>query len=407
MKVVSVLGMGYIGLPLAALLARRGFQVRGVDVAKQVVDTINSGGVHIVEPHLDKAVKQAVSSGNLQADIQPRISDIFIVCVPTPFFFEKDIPVPVLDYVSEAIDNIIPVLEPGNLIVIESTCPVGTTEAIGQKLSKAGLDLNAIHLAYCPERVLPGNIFEELTKNDRVVGGYTEAAAKLAAKFYENITSGSIFITDSKTAEMCKLTENSFRDVNIAFANELSMICDDEGIDVRVLTDLANRHPRVNILRAGPGVGGHCIAVDPWFIVSRNFQKSQIIKAAREVNIKKTFWVVDKIIEKVHSIVGSKNMRGFRIFCLGLTYKPDIDDVRESPAVVVVTQLINQGFDVCVVEPNVEYFDGVECVKNIPREVIEESVVAILVNHREFKTSESRQLLAKADTLDFCGALSL
>ncbi len=292
---IIIIGLGYIGLPTAALLASRGYTVVGTDVDKNVVETINQGKTHIVEPELDKCVRSAVNDGRLRASTSPQKGDVYIICVPTPFHEGAAVPTPNIDYVLAATKNIAPFLKPGDLVILESTSPVGTTEKMYCLLRDSEVRVDDIHMAYCPERVLPGKIMTELVENDRVVGGVTPAAAKAVAEFYRTFVRGEVLETDAKTAEMCKLIENSFRDVNIAFANELSLICDKEGINVWDLISLANRHPRVGILQPGTGVGGHCIAVDPWFIVARDPDNAKIIRMAREVNNYKTGWVIEKI----------------------------------------------------------------------------------------------------------------
>jgi len=339
-KRVCVVGLGYIGLPTAALLASKGCKVHGVDVIKNVVDTINQGKIHIVEPELDKFVKEAVESGNLKADTKPNFADVFIIAVPTPF--HKGF-IPNIDYVISAAESIAPYIKDGNIVVLESTSPVGTTEKIGEILKNKGVDISKIYIAHCPERVLPGKIMKEIVQNDRIVGGITQISTKKVAEFYKEFVDGEVLQTDSKTAEMSKLTENSFRDVNIAFANELSILCDKFGINVWELIALANRHPRVNILNPGCGVGGHCIAVDPWFIVHSGGNEAKLIKSAREVNNYKTQWVIEKI-KNVALKFELANHKKAKIACLGLAFKPDIDDLRESPALAITKQLIANGF---------------------------------------------------------------
>ena len=333
-KRVSVIGLGYIGLPTAALLASNGYSVVGMDVSEHAVKTINQGKIHIVEPDLDAFVRSAVAAGRLQAFIEPQPGDVYMICVPTPFHEGGAIPQPNIDYVLTATRSIAPFVKAGDLVILESTSPVGTTEEIQNVLRAAGVQVDDVHIAYCPERVLPGKIMTELVENDRIVGGITPLATRAVADFYRTFVRGAVLETDAKTAEMCKLTENSFRDVNIAFANELSFICDKEGINVWDLIQLANRHPRVNILQPGVGVGGHCIAVDPWFVVSRDPENSRLIKTAREVNNLKTDWVVEKIKLTVTEIEKDRNSP-IKVACLGLAFKPDIDDLRESPALEV------------------------------------------------------------------------
>jgi UDP-N-acetyl-D-mannosaminuronic acid dehydrogenase len=289
---ICVIGLGYIGLPTSALLANRGYNVHGVDVVQSTVDTINEGKIHIVEPELDIYVKAAVNSGKLKADTKPSEADVFIIAVPTPFHEGY---VPNIDYVISATRAIAPYVKEGNIIILESTSPVGTTDAVEATLKENGVDTGKMYIAHCPERVLPGHIMRELVANDRIVGGTTQEATKVTAAFYREFVAGEVLETDAKTAEMAKLTENSFRDTNIAFANELSILCDKFGINVWELIRLANRHPRVNILQPGAGVGGHCIAVDPWFIVYAGGEDAKLIRTSREVNNYKTEWVIEKI----------------------------------------------------------------------------------------------------------------
>lgn len=395
-KRVCVVGLGYIGLPTAALLASKGCKVHGVDVIKNVVDTINQGKIHIVEPELDKFVKEAVESGNLKADTKPNFADVFIIAVPTPF--HKGF-IPNIDYVICAAESIAPYIKDGNIVVLESTSPVGTTEKIGEILKNKGVDISKIYIAHCPERVLPGKIMKEIVQNDRIVGGITQISTKKVAEFYKEFVDGEVLQTDSKTAEMSKLTENSFRDVNIAFANELSILCDKFGINVWELIALANRHPRVNILNPGCGVGGHCIAVDPWFIVHSGGNEAKLIKSAREVNNYKTQWVIEKI-KNVALKFELANHKKAKIACLGLAFKPDIDDLRESPALAITKQLIANGFDVVAVEPNINSHDDLE-IYDFKTAIEIADIVVFLVAHKEFK-----ELKIQAEILDFCGVLN-
>ncbi len=361
-EAISIVGLGYIGLPTAALFASRRIKVLGVDVSQRVVDTINAGEVHIVEPELDLLVRAAVTAGYLRASTTPEPADVFVVAVPTPF---TDGHRPDLSYIEAACRTIAPVLARGNLVILESTSPVGATERMAAWLAEARPDLRFpargggpgredeeavdVQVAHCPERVLPGRVVRELVHNDRVVGGLTREAGRQAAAFYRLLVEGECVLTDARTAEMCKLVENSFRDVNIAFANELSVIAARHGIDVRELIALANRHPRVNILQPGTGVGGHCIAVDPWFIVSAAPEEARLIRTAREVNDMKPSWVRDAIRAMAREAPGEAP-----IACLGLAFKPDIDDLRESPAVQVVEMLADQGHRLLVVEPHID-----------------------------------------------------
>lgn len=361
---LSVIGLGYIGLPTAAMFAAAGVTVVGVDIDKTVVEKINQGRIHIVEPELAELVTQVVNAQQLRAAHQPEAADVFIIAVPTPF---KANYVPDLSYIKTAVESIAPVLCPGNLIILESTSPVGTTEKIPSWIQEIRPDLNVlqdIHIAYCPERVLPGHILRELTANDRIIGGLTAKAAQQARDFYQIFVQGQCVLTDARTAEMSKLTENAFRDVNIAFANELSMICDKLDINVWELIQLANRHPRVNILQPGPGVGGHCIAVDPWFIVDATPRDVRLIRAAREVNDAKPSFIVDQI--KAAALQWPHPT----IVCLGLSYKANIDDVRESPAVEVVQRLTREShYRLIAVEPH---------IKQLPNALLETKRVALL-----------------------------
>lgn len=402
-KKVCVVGLGYIGLPTAALLASNDFNVVGVDLNSHAVETINQGRIHIVEPDLDAFVRSAVAAGRLKAYVEPQVADIYIICVPTPFHEGEGIPQPNIDYVLSATRSIAEFIKPGDSVILESTSPVGTTQQMADELAKSGVDVAKIHVAYCPERVLPGKIMTELVENDRVVGGLTSEATQVVSGFYRTFVRGAVLETDAKTAEMCKLTENSFRDVNIAFANELSMLCAKSGIDVWKLIALANRHPRVNILQPGPGVGGHCIAVDPWFIVAGDPENARIIRTAREVNNLKTEWVIDQIKIAVADASASTG-RMPKIACLGLAFKPDIDDLRESPAVYIAEALISKGYDVVAVEPNIDSHDGFVLV-SLEEALKKADVFAVLVKHREFLNEAVRTALYQRKVVDFCGVV--
>jgi UDP-N-acetyl-D-mannosaminuronic acid dehydrogenase len=402
-KTICVVGLGYIGLPTAALLACKGYDVCGVDIDTNAVNTINGGGIHIVEPELDLYVRKAIESKSLKAYLEPQAADIYMICVPTPFYGDKELPSPNLEYVLEATESIAHIVKAGDIVILESTSPVGTTDKIKDILSAKAVNVENISIAYCPERVLPGKIMAELISNDRIVGGINEESTRNVVKFYETFVNGSVLACSAKTAEMCKLAENSFRDVNIAFANELSMVCDTHDIDPWELIRLANHHPRVNILQPGTGVGGHCIAVDPWFIVSGDPEKARIIKQARQVNDSKPIWVVSKIDKQVKALV-EQGIKHPVIACLGLAFKPDIDDLRESPAVSVVEDLVDLGHDVVVVEPNITEHKFFRL--STFEDALEADLVVVLVNHTIFSSSGNRKRLLDANVLDFCGLLA-
>lgn len=395
---ISVIGLGYIGLPTAAAFASRGKKVVGVDVSQRAVETINRGAIHIVEPDLAGVVKRAVDEGYLTAVTRPVAADAFLIAVPTPFMDGHE---PDLKYVRAAALSLAPVLKTGDLVILESTSPVGTTEQMAQWLAEARPDLQFpqaageaadINIAYCPERVLPGKIMVELIKNDRVIGGMTPRCSDRASELYRIFLEGECVVTNSRTAEMCKLTENSFRDVNIAFANELSQICADQEINVWDLIRLANRHPRVNILQPGPGVGGHCIAVDPWFIVAQNPVRARLIRTARLVNDGKPLWVVDRVKTAVADCLAHSGKRAHEltIACFGLAFKPDIDDLRESPA-VAITQLIAQWHvgKTLAVEPNVAQLPAtltdIATLTGLDAALDSADVLVMLVDHRQFR----------------------
>lgn len=396
-KHICVIGLGYIGLPTAATFAAHGVKVTGVDVNQHAVDMINQGKVHIVEPDLDALVRDVVAQSKLTAQMVPTEADAYIVAVPTPF---KDDYQPDLKYIEAAAKALAPFLKPGNLVILESTSPVEATEQMSAWLADARSDLTFpqthseqadILVAHCPERVLPGKVLQELISNDRIIGGMTPRCSAAACELYKIFVKGECIETNARTAEMCKLTENSFRDVNIAFANELSIICDKLGINVWELISLANRHPRVNILQPGPGVGGHCIAVDPWFIVAKTPEQARLIRTAREVNDAKPEWVIDQVKIKIVEFLQAnpnKTIQDVTIACYGLAFKPDIDDLRESPALEITKQLAQQGLNILAIEPNIDNMP-VNMPSNIQLIQLEEKNKAdihlILVEHKEFK----------------------
>lgn len=401
---ISVIGLGYIGLPTAAAFAQHGVKVIGVDVNQHAVDTINQGKIHIVEPELDVAVHQCVNNGSLKATLVPEAAEAFLIAVPTPFKGEDY--EPDLGYIEAASKAIAPVLQKGNLVILESTSPVGATEQMAEWLAAARPDLtfpqqagesSDIRIAHCPERVLPGQVMRELIENDRIIGGMTDKCSKQAVALYKTFVQGDCIITNARTAEMCKLTENSFRDVNIAFANELSIICDRLDINVWELIALANRHPRVNILQPGCGVGGHCIAVDPWFIVNKTPDLAKLIHTARLVNDGKPEWVIGKVNEAVIQVLKknpTKTVADVKIACLGLAFKPDIDDLRESPALKITEKLAEKyPNQILAVEPNVDELPTKLADKGIKLVQLDDvlavaDVLVVLVDHKEFKGAQ-------------------
>ena len=401
-KEVVVMGLGYIGLPTAALLANNGYQVHGVDLIESVIKTVNEGRIHFKEPGLAELLKKVVSSGYLHAANKAKKADIFIICVPTPFELDGGIPRPIIDHVISAAREIAKYLQPGNLVLLESTCPVGTTNKIAEVLSECGIDIENISLAYCPERVLPGSILDELINNDRVVGGINKNATSDASAFYKTFTTGGVIETNAQTAEMCKLAENSFRDVNIAFANELSILCTNLGINVWELIGLANLHPRVRILQPGVGVGGHCIAVDPWFIVAKDPLNAALIRTARVVNDGKTEWVISQIKARLDGVRQVKKESIPVLACLGISFKPNVEDLRESPALKVATFFLNQGCELLVVEPNIESYN---CFNIVPLEdaLMRADVVAVLVSHDEFNCLAKHLPGVSNKIMNFCG----
>lgn len=403
-KSICVIGLGYIGLPAAALIANKGFSVSGVDTSQQVISALNQGDINTVEADLSKFIKSAISSGKLKFFSNIQQSDVYMICVPTPLNIIKDKPHPNIDHVLEATKSFASFIKPGDLIILESTSPVGTTEKIQKILSNYTANLEDIHIAYCPERVLPGKIMTEIVENDRIVGGINSVSTKKIKEFYSSFVKGKIFGTDAKTAEMCKLAENSFRDLNIAFANELSIICENNEIDVWNLISLANKHPRVNILNPGAGVGGHCIAVDPWFIISENYENANLIRKSREVNNYKTKWVIDKIKSKANNYLLKTNVKP-KILCLGLAFKPDINDLRESQALKIVETLLSDGYEINAVEPNITSYKNLKLF-NLIDGIENADIICILVKHREFLQSKIKNKLIKLGALDYCGALN-
>ncbi len=398
-RTISVVGLGYIGLPTATVLASRQREVIGVDINQHAVDTINQGRIHIVEPDLDMLVRAAVSQGYLRATTEPEPADAFLIAVPTPFLEDKQ---PDVSYIEAAAKAIAPVLKRGDLVVLESTSPVGATEQLSAWLSAQRPDLSFPHqvgeesdirVAHCPERVLPGHVLRELVENDRIIGGMTPKCSIVAQRLYELFVRGRCIVTDARTAEMCKLTENAFRDVNIAFANELSMICDEIGVNVWELISVANRHPRVNILQPGPGVGGHCIAVDPWFIVDAAPESARLIRTARQVNDAKPHYVLDRVKQ------AARRFKEPVIACFGLSFKANIDDLRESPAIEIVQAMVQEQLGtVLVVEPHIKVLpaslEGVELL-NAEAALSRADIVVLLVDHQQFRKLDTDRLQSR------------
>lgn len=392
------MGLGYIGLPTATVAASKGLDIVGVDINEKVVNTINQGKIHIIEPGLQYLVQEVVSAGNLRASLKPEEADVFLIVVPTPFKggnHEPDI-----TYVKAATQAVIPFLKKGDLFIIESTSPVGTTEKMAHLIFSERADLvDSIYIAYCPERVLPGNVLYELEHNDRVIGGINEASTEKAIEFYSQFVKGNLHRTNSRTAEMCKLTENSSRDVQIAFANELSLICDKAGINVWELIELANKHPRVNILQPGCGVGGHCIAVDPYFITSDFPVESQLIAKSREINNYKSFWCAEKIKNAILEFEFKMHRKPV-VAVMGLAFKPNIDDLRESPAKYIAQKVMQIELEgILIVEPNIKEHPVFK-LTDYQIAYQQADIVAFLVAHKEFKSLEWDDSKV---ILDFCG----
>lgn len=398
---VTTIGLGYIGLPTSALIASNKVQVWGVDINPKVVETLNQGKIHIVEPALEDVLATAVKEGYFKAGTQPKEANTYLIVVPTPFKGDHE---PDISYVEAATKAVLPLLKKGDLYIIESTSPVGTTEKMMKLIYTERPELKEeIHIAYCPERVLPGNVMHELVHNDRVIGGVDDASTQKAIDFYKDFVQGELHATNARTAEMCKLTENSSRDVQIAFANELSLICDKAGINVWELIQLANKHPRVNILQPGCGVGGHCIAVDPYFITSEFPMESQIIGKAREINNYKSFWCAEQIKKAKHEFQ-LKHGRQPAIALMGLAFKPNIDDLRESPAKYIVQKVLQdaQDEDYYIVEPNIETHQVFK-ITPYQQAVEKADIIAFLVAHNEFKNLNCNP---NQVVLDFCGVLN-
>jgi len=402
-KTICVIGLGYVGLPIAALLANKGFIVNGFDTNDKVVSKINSGELHIFEPGLKKFVNSALKK-NLKFYSKIKKSNIYIICVPTPIKKNNNQIKPDIKHVLKASQSIISLIKPGDFIILESTSPVGTTKKIKDLLIKKGINIKDIKIAYCPERVLPGKTIKELLMNDRIVGGVNELSTKKISNFYRVFVKGKVFESDAATAEMCKLMENSYRDLNIAFANELSIICDKQNINAWKLIQLANKHPRVNILQPSVGVGGHCISTDPWFVISKDKKNTNLMRTARELNETKSKWVFNKIKMVADHFYNNFKLKPI-IVCLGLSYKANIDDLRESKALEVVQGLISKKYNVLAVEPNIKSYNNLPIV-SIAKAKKRGHIFCVFVKHKEFLTPNIKSFLKKRKTLDFCGLLN-
>lgn len=395
----AVIGLGYIGLPTATILANAGHNVIGIDIKKEIINSLIKKKIHINEPGLSDLLIQKIDEKKISFSNDIESAEVFIITVPTPFIEDKncDIPTPDLSYVISAANSIAKKVKKGDLIILESTSPVGTTEIISKIIfDKSGLASKDIHIAYCPERVIPGNILKELVENSRVIGGLTIEASQKAKLFYSTFCKGNLDITNTKVAELVKLSENTFRDINIAFSNELSIICDKLKISTLEVIKYSNKHPRVNILNPGCGVGGHCIAVDPWFIASKFPDNSDLIKTARKVNLEKTEWVINKIKNKANELL-LKHEKKLKIGIMGLSFKPDVDDLRESPAYYIAKNLKKLNFQIYACEPNINECLDIE-IFNLEHVIKKSDLLIFLVSHKEFLN-----LNIDKPILDFCG----
>ncbi len=399
---VCVIGLGYVGLPVASIIASHGFEVVGYDKNRKIIEALKLGHTIISEKGLDMVVRASVETGRLKAIEKLELADIYIIAVPTPKLEDNS---PDLSYVSQAASEIAKVINGGELVILESTVPVGTTEKVAKiiKQNRPDLvnqkDLEVINVVHCPERILPGNTLHELVYNDRIIGGLSEKAGELAATFYKNFVKGNIYVTEAKIAELSKLTENAYRDVNIAFANELSMLCDDFNIKVDSVIELANKHPRVNILKPGIGVGGHCIPVDPWFIIKSNERKTELLQKSREVNLTKTRWLISRIRDEIENIKKEKKQHtaSIRIALFGLSYKPNVDDLRESPALEIASSISDfEEVEIFIIEPHIQILPNIlgskHCtLTNFDFAVDNSELAVILVSHKGFRSNRKWQ----------------
>ena len=394
-----ILGLGYIGLPTSLIVSKAGHRVIGVDINKQIVEKLNNGIVHIKEPGIKELLELQLTKKRFYASVKPEKADIYIIAVPTPFYsYDNNIPRPNIEYINKAVKSILPYLSKGNLIILESTSPIGTTDNIARTIFKNSSFKNGdIYIAYCPERVLPGNIINELVSNNRVIGGIDEDSSNKAYEFYETFSEGNLLVTNSKTAELVKLSENAYRDVNIAFANELSIIADKFDINISELINIANQHPRVNILNPGCGVGGHCIAVDPWFIASSLPEDTTLIQTARKVNNQKVNWVINQI-ETFYKKNSNIEKKDFIIGIFGLSYKSNVDDLRESPSIKIALDLQDKGYQILACEPNIN--ENKLLKLSSAEEILRKASLSVfLVLHDEFTSLNLKNL----SILDFCG----
>ena len=402
---VCVIGLGYIGIPTSILLALNGYKVIGYDIDRKITKLIKSKKLKLTEPGLTSRLNEVISKNKFVASNKIEVSDIYVICVPTPFYGKGTVKKPDLAAIRDVFHKLVKILKDEDTVIIESTCPVGTTKEMIKFLKNSKVDVNKINFAYCPERVLPGKILYELEFNDRIIGAINKKTSRRVNQFYKSFVKGRLHLTDLETAEMSKLAENAFRDVNIAFANEISLICESQDIDYNKVIKLANKHPRVSILEPGIGVGGHCIPVDPWFIISKNLKLSQILQSARSVNSYKTKWISKKIINQV-SIYKTKYKKNPIVSLFGLTYKANVSDLRESPSLDIFNHLKKEKIDkIRLVEPNVEKYEK-NRIHNFKIAFKNSDILCFLVNHKEFSFLDKSILREEQQLLDFCGVFS-
>lgn len=399
-KKICVLGLGYIGLPTALLLANKNYSVTGVDLKEDLVKNLNKKKNHILEPELQEMLSNVIDKKNFYASTDIKLSDIYIICVPTPLVSNESQNLPEIKFILDCVNQVSEVIKPGDTIILESTSPVGTTAKIKDLLNKKNIDTSEIMIGYCPERVLPGNIIKEMKDNDRLVGGLDHKSTLFISNFYRSFVDGEVHETSAEVAEMCKLVENSYRDLNIAFANEISILCREMNMNELELIALANKHPRVNILQPGIGVGGHCIAIDPYFIIANHPKSTKLIKTAREVNISKTDWVISDINYQIDLLAKLKKQTP-KVSFLGITYKPNVSDIRESPALEIVNRVNIPKENILIVDPNVINVEGFK-IYEIEEAILKSDLTICLVKHREFTKEKIKQLITNSNYIDYC-----